>query len=568
MSENTNTTKRRSAIQIMGSLIGLVKPLLHIMLAAIILGTLGYLCAIFLTILAGQVIMHGLLTGVAGMIVPVDNMWRVFTPVKTIITVMIVIAVLRGILHYVEQYCNHFIAFKLLAIIRHKVFAALRKLCPAKLEGRDKGNLISIITTDIELLEVFYAHTISPICIAFVTSLICVGIQVQFGWIYGLYSLFAYVVVGVVLPVFISKQSRQIGVEYRKEAANLNSYVLESMRGLKESMQYMDTDRRLSGLNKQTSSLANCEKELKYFQAKTISLTNFCVVLLSLGLCLIHIYMNSSIDSMIVSGVLQISSFGPVIALANLGSTLSQTIGAGQRVISLLDESPMVEEVENKEETDFKMVDVSSVDFAYEEEQILKDMNLNIRENEVIGIQGKSGSGKSTLLKLLMRFWNVSKGSILVDGLNIRSLNTSNLRKNEGYVTQETILFHDTIENNLRVAKQNATMEEIEVACKKANIHEYIQSLPNGYKTMVEELGSSLSGGERQRIGLARMFLHDAKLVLLDEPTSNLDSLNEGAILKSIYEERKDKTIVFVSHRESTLSHCDRVIHMESERVS
>ena len=433
---------------------------------------------------------------------------------------------------------------------------------------KDKGSLISLITSDIELLEVFYAHTISPICIAFVTSLICVGIQVQFGWIYGLYSLFAYVVVGVVLPVFISKQSRQIGVEYRKEAANLNSYVLESMRGLKESMQYMDTDRRLSGLNKQTSSLANCEKELKYFQAKTISLTNFCVVLLSLGLCLIHIYMNSSIDSMIVSGVLQISSFGPVIALANLGSTLSQTIGAGQRVISLLDESPMVEEVENKEETDFKMVDVSSVDFAYEEEQILKDMNLNIRENEVIGIQGKSGSGKSTLLKLLMRFWNVSKGSILVDGLNIRSLNTSNLRKNEGYVTQETILFHDTIENNLRVAKQNATMEEIEVACKKANIHEYIQSLPNGYKTMVEELGSSLSGGERQRIGLARMFLHDAKLVLLDEPTSNLDSLNEGAILKSIYEERKDKTIVFVSHRESTLSHCDRVIHMESERVS
>ena len=240
MSENTNTTKRRSAIQIMGSLIGLVKPLLHIMLAAIILGTLGYLCAIFLTILAGQVIMHGLLTGVAGMIVPVDNMWRVFTPVKTIITVMIVIAVLRGILHYVEQYCNHFIAFKLLAIIRHKVFAALRKLCPAKLEGRDKGNLISIITTDIELLEVFYAHTISPICIAFITSLVCVSIQVQFGWIYGLYSLFAYIVVGVVLPVLISKQSRQIGVEYRKEAANLNSYVLESMRGLKESMQYMD----------------------------------------------------------------------------------------------------------------------------------------------------------------------------------------------------------------------------------------------------------------------------------------------------------------------------------------
>ena len=544
-----------STVQIFSRLIKLVFPLTVYMICAILMGVAGFLCAIFIPVLSSMALVS--LLG-----------YQTLLSVHIIIILLFVCALLRGILRYAEQACNHYIAFKLLARICDQVFGALRKLCPAKLEVKDKGSLISLITSDIELLEVFYAHTISPICIAFITSLVCVSIQVQFGWIYGLYSLFAYIVVGVVLPVLISKQSRQIGVEYRKEAANLNSYVLESMRGLKESMQYMDTNRRLEGLNKQTSSLAKREKKLKYFQAKTISLTNFCVVLLSLGLCLIHLYLNSSMDSMIVSSVLQISSFGPVIALANLGSTLSQTIGAGQRVISLLDETPMVEEVNNGKETDFKMVDVSSVDFAYEEEQILKDMNLSIQENEVIGIQGKSGSGKSTLLKLLMRFWDVSKGNILVDDLNIQSLNTSNLRKNEGYVTQETILFHDTIENNIRVAKENASEEEIQSACKKANIHEYIQSLPNGYKTMVEELGSSLSGGERQRIGLARMFLHDAKLVLLDEPTSNLDSLNEGVILKSIYEERKDKTIIFVSHRESTLSHCDRIIHMESERVS
>ncbi len=544
-----------STVQIFSRLIKLVFPLTVYMICAILMGVAGFLCAIFIPVLSSMALVS--LLG-----------YQTLLSVHIIIILLFVCALLRGILRYAEQACNHYIAFKLLARIRDQVFGALRKLCPAKLEVKDKGSLISLITSDIELLEVFYAHTISPICIAFITSLVCVSIQVQFGWIYGLYSLFAYIVVGVVLPVLISKQSRQIGVEYRKEAANLNSYVLESMRGLKESMQYMDTNRRLEGLNKQTSSLAKREKKLKYFQAKTISLTNFCVVLLSLGLCLIHLYLNSSMDSMIVSSVLQISSFGPVIALANLGSTLSQTIGAGQRVISLLDETPMVEEVNNGKETDFKMVDVSSVDFAYEEEQILKDMNLSIQENEVIGIQGKSGSGKSTLLKLLMRFWDVSKGNILVDDLNIQSLNTSNLRKNEGYVTQETILFHDTIENNIRVAKENASEEEIQSACKKANIHEYIQSLPNGYKTMVEELGSSLSGGERQRIGLARMFLHDAKLVLLDEPTNNLDSLNEGVILKSIYEERKDKTIIFVSHRESTLSHCDRIIHMESERVS
>ena len=544
-----------STVQIFSRLIKLVFPLTIYMLCAILMGVAGFLCAIFIPVLSSMAIVSLL-------------RYQTLLSVHTIIILLFVCALLRGILRYAEQACNHYIAFKLLARIRDQVFEALRKLCPAKLEVKDKGSLISLITSDIELLEVFYAHTISPICIAFITSLVCVIIQIQYGWFYGFYSLLAYITVGVVLPVFISKQSRQIGVEYRKEAANLNSYVLESMRGLKESMQYMDTNRRLEGLNKQTSSLAKREKELKCFQAKTISLTNFCVVLLSLGLCLIHLYLNSSMDSMIVSSVLQISSFGPVIALANLGSTLSQTIGAGQRVISLLDETPMVEEVKNGKEIDFKMADVSSVDFAYEEEQILKDMNLSIQENEVIGIQGKSGSGKSTLLKLLMRFWDVSKGNILVDDLNIQSLNTSNLRKNEGYVTQETILFHDTIENNIRVAKENASEEEIQSACKKANIHEYIQSLPNGYKTMVEELGSSLSGGERQRIGLARMFLHDAKLVLLDEPTSNLDSLNEGVILKSIYEERKDKTIIFVSHRESTLSHCDRIIHMESERVS
>ena len=540
-----------STIQIFSRLIQLVFPLTGFMICAIFMDVAGFLCAIFIPVLSSMAL--------------VNNSLFSF---NTIVILLFVCAVLRGILRYAEQACNHYIAFKLLARIRNQVFGALRRLCPAKLEVKDKGSLISLITSDIELLEVFYAHTISPICIAFVTSLVCVMIQIQFGWIYGLYSLFAYVVVGVALPIYISKKSRHIGIEYRKEAGNLNNYVLESMRGLKESMQYMDTNRRLSGLNHQTALLANREKDLKHFQAKTISLTNLCVVLLSLGLCLIHVSLNSSIQSTIVSSVLQVSSFGPVLALANLGSTLSQTIGAGQRVISLLDETPVVEEVVNGNEAKFNNLDILDVDFAYDEEQILKDMNLNIQEDEVIGIQGKSGSGKSTLLKLLMRFWNVSKGKILVDRIDIKGLNTSNLRKNEGYVTQETILFHDTIENNLKVAKQDATVEEIEVACKKANIHEYIQSLPNGYKTMVEELGSSLSGGERQRIGLARMFLHDSKLVLLDEPTSNLDSLYEGAILKSIYEERKDKTIVFVSHRESTLSYCDRVIHMESERVS
>ena len=580
MSENTNTTKRRSAIQIMGSLIGLVKPLLHIMLAAIILGTLGYLCAIFLTILAGQVIMHGLLTGVAGMIVPVDNMWLVFTPVKTIITVMIVIAVLRGILHYVEQYCNHFIAFKLLAIIRHKVFAALRKLCPAKLEGRDKGNLISIITTDIELLEVFYAHTISPIAIATLTSIIMVIFIGRYHWLAGVIALVAYLIVGVVIPMWNGKRGSQKGMEFRTNFGELNSFVLDSLRGLDETIQYGQGEKRKEQMTRCSKNLAGMQESLSKMEGSQRSFTNMVILLASFGMLALTIWLYDKgamgFEGILTCTIAMMGSFGPVVALSSLSNNLNQTLASGERVLSLLEETPLVEEIPGDVETsgaesmehEFTGAEAEHVTFAYDNEVILDNYSLKLQPGKITGIHGASGSGKSTLLKLLMRFWDVSKGKILVDGIDIKNLNTSNLRKNEGYVTQETILFHDTIENNLRVAKQDATIEEIQLACKKANIHEYIQSLPNGYKTLVEELGSSLSGGERQRIGLARMFLHDSKLVLLDEPTSNLDSLNEGIILKAIYKSRKDKTIVFVSHRESTLSHCDRVIHMESNRVS
>lgn len=542
-------------LQIFYRLIKLVFPLTGYMLCAILMGVAGFLCAIGIPTLASMALIQ--LLGLNG-----------FFDLKTICILLFVFALIRGILRYAEQACNHYIAFKLLARIRDLVFSALRKLCPAKLESKDKGSLIALITSDIELLEVFYAHTISPICIAFLTSFICIVLQSHVHFLAALYACVAYMIVGVALPLYISKKSQNLGIAYRNEAANLNSYVLESMRGIKESMQYMDTMNRLDGLNHKTDELAQKEKELKKFQAKTISLTNFCVIFLSLGMFVLHELLQIPLYQSIPSFVLQISSFGPVIALANLGSSLSQTIGAANRVLSLLDEKPEVQEVVDGNRAKFDVIQIENVDFAYKQEPILTDMNMEISKQEVIGIQGKSGSGKSTLLKLLMRFWDVQSGHIKVDDYDIQSLNTSNLRKNEGYVTQETILFHDTIENNLRIAKETASKEQIVEACKKANIHDFITSLPDGYQTMIEELGSSLSAGQIQRLGLARMFLHDSKLVLLDEPTSNLDSLNEGIILKSIYEGRKDKTIVFVSHRESTLNHCDRIIHMDTGRVS
>ena len=580
MSENTNTTKRRSAIQIMGSLIGLVKPLLHIMLAAIILGTLGYLCAIFLTILAGQVIMHGLLTGVAGMIVPVDNMWRVFTPVKTIITVMIVIAVLRGILHYVEQYCNHFIAFKLLAIIRHKVFAALRKLCPAKLEGRDKGNLISIITTDIELLEVFYAHTISPIAIATLTSIIMVIFIGRYHWLAGVIALVAYLIVGVVIPMWNGKRGSQKGMEFRTNFGELNSFVLDSLRGLDETIQYGQGEKRKEQMSEHSKNLAGMQESLSKMEGSQRSFTNMVSLLASFGMLALTIWLYAKgemgFEGILTCTIAMMGSFGPVVALSSLSNNLNQTLASGERVLSLLEETPLVEEIPGDVETsgaesmehEFTGAEAEHVTFAYDNEVILDNYSLKLQPGKITGIHGASGSGKSTLLKLLMRFWDVQDGSVSVDGTDVRKIPTKHLRDMESYVTQETHLFHDSIANNIAIAKPGASREEIMEAAKKASIHDFIMTLPKGYDTEVGELGDTLSGGGKQRIGIARAFLHECPLILLDEPTSNLDSLNEGIVLKSLKESAKKKTVVLVSHRVSTMNVADVVYEMENGRIS
>ena len=586
MSEKVNKnlmvpdTKRRSAIQIMGSLIGLVKPLLHIMLAAIILGTLGYLCAIFLTILAGQVIVHGLLTGAAGMTVPVDNMWLVFTPVKTIITVMIVIAVLRGILHYMEQYCNHFIAFKLLAIIRHKVFAALRKLCPAKLEGRDKGNLISIITTDIELLEVFYAHTISPIAIATLTSIIMVIFIGRYHWLAGLLALAAYLIVGVAIPMWNGKRGSQKGMEFRTNFGELNSFVLDSLRGLDETIQYGQGEKRKEQMSERSKNLAGMQESLSKMEGSQRSFTNMVILLASFGMLALTIWLydkgTMGFEGILTCTIAMMGSFGPVVALSSLSNNLNQTLASGERVLSLLEETPLVEEIPGDVETsgaesmeyEFTGAEAENVTFAYGEEVILDNYSLKLQPGKITGIHGASGSGKSTLLKLLMRFWDVQDGSVSVDGTDVRKIPTKHLRDMESYVTQETHLFHDSIANNIAIAKPGASREEIMEAAKKASIHDFIMTLPKGYDTEVGELGDTLSGGEKQRIGIARAFLHECPLILLDEPTSNLDSLNEGIILKLLKESAKKKTVVLVSHRVSTMNVADVVYEMENGRIS
>ena len=564
--------KRRKGIVIMGQLIGLVKPLLLLMCLAILLGVLGYLCAIFLTILTGYGMLYGLSEILRQNVDVIGGGFFTSRSFGTIASILIVLAILRGVLHYGEQYCNHFIAFKLLAIIRHKVFASLRRLCPAKLEGRDKGNLISIITSDIELLEVFYAHTISPIAIAILTSLIMVlFIGAQYAPA-GILALLGYIVVGVVIPVWNGKKGAEEGMQFRNSFGELNSFILDSLRGLDETIQYDKGEERMKQIDDRSRELGLMQKKLNRHEAVQGSLTNMAILLFSFGMLFFMLWKYErgivSFDSMLITVIAMMGSFGPVTALSNLSNNLNQTLASGERVLSLLEEEPQIEEVGEKEQTIFAGAKAEHVDFAYEEEQILKDYSIELPRGKVVGIHGASGSGKSTLLKLLMRFWDADQGDIRISGKDIREVNTKDLRDMESYVTQETYLFHDSIANNIAVGRLGASREEIIEAAKKASIHKFIMTLPNGYDTEVGELGDTLSGGEKQRIGIARAFLHDAPFMLLDEPTSNLDSLNEGIILKSLHESRGDnKTVVLVSHRKSTMNVTDVIYEMENGRI-
>lgn len=545
--------KRRNGIQVMLGLIGLIKPMLGIMILAIIMGCIGNLMAISITILGCMGLMEvaGIYKGIA---------------LSTILILTVVLGIMRGPLRYAEQACNHYIAFKLLARIRHKVFASLRRLAPAKLEGEKKGNLISIITSDIELLEVFYAHTISPVMIAFIVSLI-MSIFIGLKNVYlGMTAAFFYILVGVIIPVINSHLGQDTGLNYRKDFGELNTNVLDNLYGLEEILQYQQSADRLRVMNDKTDQLEKLNKKLK--KSENIQRVITDIVILSAGLVMLatayHFEKTGHITvaDMVISVIAMMSSFGPAAALSALSNNLHHTLASGNRVLNLLEEEPVTEELLGGEAFCDSDINCEDITFAYPESQriILDKFSHSFKKNKIHGILGKSGCGKSTLLKLLMRFFAVDSGSISYGNLNVNSIKTSSLRDNIAYVTQETFLFQDTIENNIKVAKENATRQEVEEAAKKASIHDFIMSLPKGYDTMLAELGDSISGGERQRIGLARAFLHNGNIILLDEPTSNIDSLNESVILNSIKKESDGKTIILVSHRKSTMGIAHEVV--------
>ena len=551
--------RRQSKAGILLRMVGLVKPLTGYMLLAILMGTLGFLCAQFIPILGSLIVVRGL--GSEGGFSP--------TPY---FTVLIVIALLRAVLKYGEQRTNHYIAFTLLAIIRDKVFKALRRLCPAKLEGRDKGDLISLITSDVELLEVFYAHTISPIAIAVLVELTMVLFIGSFHWSLGLLALCAFLSVGVALPLIISRRSGSLGDELRADNGKLSAYMLESIRGLDESIQYAGGEERLRGITDKTKELSAKQGALNTLTGTNMALANTFILVYDIAMLVLcgALYSGGVVgfDGFLVPLVALMSSFGPVTALAGLGTTLQATVASGARVLAVIDEEPETEDVTGKEDTVFHGASMENVSFSYGGETVLRDLSVSFPENRIIGVVGKSGCGKSTMLKLLMRFWKTGGGTVSISGKSVEDINTADLRAMESYMTQETQLFKGTVAENIRVAKLDATQEQVEEACRKASIHDFIQTLPKGYDTEVGELGETLSGGERQRIGLARAFLHDAPFILLDEPTSNLDSLNEAMILRSLREESSGKTVVLVSHRSSTVRIADNVVEMSEGRVS
>ena len=555
-----NNTKHRSPFAIAARLIVLVRPMLPIMLAAIVMGVIGHFCATFITIFGG----FALLTA-AGLPSPLAG-------VNTAFVCILVFALLRGVLRYAEQASNHYIAFKLLALIRDKVFGALRRLTPAKLEGRDRGDLISLITADIEQLEVFYAHTISPVCIAIlcVTGMTC--FTARYHILPALVLLAGYLLVGIALPVWSARRGDKAAREYRQALADTNSYLLESLRGLRDILQYQNTAARAEGITAHSETLGEKQKAMKYREGVTVGAANTLIVLTALAVLgvSIRLYQNGQLgaEGVLVCTLSALSSFGPVVALANLGASLTQVFASADRVLDLLDEDPVTADVTDGADTVFTGAQAEHVSFAYAKEEVLHDLSLTIPEKKIVGITGRSGSGKSTFLRLLMRFWDVSSGTIRFGERDIRAVNTAALRTQESLVTQETELFDDTIENNIRIARRDATRAEVEDACRKAALDGFINSLPKGYDTPVGELGGALSGGERQRIGVARAFLHDAPFLLLDEPTSNLDSLNEGIILKAVRDECREKTVLLVSHRRSTMAVADLSFSVESGRLS
>lgn len=548
---------KRNTFYVIYRLIALVGRFIWIILLASFSGVLGYLLAINVTLFAGLAILKYL--GVA-----------INISYQVLFSIIIISGILRGIVRYFEQYGNHYMAFKLLQIVRVKIFKALRKQNVVKLEEKNKGDLVSLLQGDIETLEVFYAHTITPFLIAFITSLIMVIVISLLSSIYlGLIALGTYLIIGLLIPLIFYKFNKNSGRSYRKKLSQFEEFYLDSIYGGYEIISQNNNDVFINDVKNKTKELIKLNKDLDNKNTIFTNIMNLLIVLLNLIIIFVGyiLYQRGIIDSyyIIIAYVVLTSSFGPVLALANLPNNLSQTFASANRVLDIIDVKPVIKD--GNKELDYSSLTIKDAYFNYGNKAILKGVNLEIKQNEIIGIYGPSGIGKSTILKLIMHFYELDKGSILLNDEDIKEYSLNSLYKNINLFSQTTYLFQDTIKNNLLIAKKDATMEELVEACKNASIYDYIMSLKDGFDTKISDLKNNISEGEKQRLGLARVFLRNPKLLLLDEATSNIDAINEGIILKSLKKYKEKMAIIIISHRKSTLNICDNIYELKEGKL-
>lgn len=564
-----------STFQVIKRLLGEAKPLAGLMVAASTAGTIGHLAATFLP-------MFGIIAGFALAGNPVWGM-----SAAGAITAMIVCAVLRGLTRYVEQYLNHNVAFHLLALFRSKAFAALRRLAPAKLAGKGKGDLIAMLTTDVELLEIFFAHTISPVAIAVTTTIVYAIVAATLSPWMALALIVSHLIIGIIVPRFFATGVRNLGPAIRGAAGELDNVMLDDMRGLDEIIRFGRGEDRAQAIEDRTRALWRNHAKLSRVNGRFAGVGGLLVALLTsaaagiaINLAGVNLY---DIPALVAAFVLLASSFGPTLALAALPANLTQTFASARRLFGLMDEAPAVVET-GTANSDYEGMRLDRVTFAYpgeESEAILADFSLDVPQHGILGIQGPSGRGKSTMLKLLMRYWDPQRGQVTLSGTPLPQIDVHARRRIQAMMSQETHLFDGTIRENLLIALPESEIRNggaagvldarLREALAKASVLDLIDSLPDGLDTQVGELGDRLSEGERQRIGLARVFLRNADLVLFDEPTSRLDALNEAIILRSIHELSKseqnadkgqDVAVVLVSHRESAMRVADAVLNL------
>lgn len=537
-----------SAFRLIRLLLSLVGSFIGVLFLAILTGTIGHLLSIGITVLGALGIAKFL-----GM--------NVVLSYNIIFIVIAVCGILRGFLRYIEQYFNHFIAFKLLAIIRDKIFTVLRRLCPAKLETKQKGDIIAMITSDIETLEVFYAHTMSPVGICLLVNIVMIAfVTIVSSFYIGIYFAICYTLVAVVLPRITGKKAMKSGKESRDYSSKFSANYLDQIKGSKELVFYNKTSEAIASVTDSTKKLTSLNEAVRKKSLASNLILTAVISLLDAGVVVLGMYLGFSAPVMIVVTIALLSSFGPTIAVGALSSDLNQTFASASRVLDIMQEKPETVEVTGGEKFEFKNLEIKNLSFGYiKEHQVLDNVSLSIDKGEIVGLIGQSGKGKSTILKLLLNFYKVDENKIFYNGIPIENINSNSLKDNVVMVSQSTFLFNKSIRDNLLIANPSASEQDLVEACKCASIYDFIDELPNKFDTVFGK-DQEFSFGEKQRLGLARAFLSDANLILLDEPTSNVDVINEGIILKAIKENKYNKTMFIVSHRETVIDACSRCI--------